>query len=199
MLTFKRGATNMHETNEKLKMSLYAALMAGITAILAQLTIPLPVVPITGQTLAIGLCATILGRKYGTLAVMIYVAMGAIGLPVFSEAKGGFMVLIGPTGGYIVGFIIAAFITGLILEKTSFTLLPAVVANMAGMVITLVFGAVQLKFIASLSWEQALSLGVIPFLLVGVIKAILASVLGVTIRRRLMSAKLLPKEETRAA
>lgn len=189
----------MHATNERLKMSLYAALMAGITAILAQLTIPLPLVPITGQTLAIGLCATILGSRYGTLAVALYVAMGAIGLPVFSEAKGGFSILVGPTGGYIIGFIISAYLMGLLLEKTRFSLAPAVVANIVGMVITLIFGAVQLKFAAGLTWDQALSGGVYPFLVVGVIKAVLASILGITIRKRLLAAKLLPVHETKAA
>jgi biotin transport system substrate-specific component len=189
----------MHATNEGLKMSLYAALMAGITAILAQLTIPLPLVPITGQTLAIGLCATILGRRYGTLAVGLYVAMGAVGLPVFSEAKGGLSVLAGPTGGYILGFIISAYIMGLILEKTTFSLFPAVAANIIGMVITLMFGAVQLKYAAGITWEQALSGGVYPFIVVGVIKAVLASILGITIRKRLLAAKLLPTGDTKAA
>lgn len=189
----------MHATNEKLKMSLYAALMAGITAILAQMTIPLPLVPITGQTLAIGLCATILGSRYGTLAVALYVAMGAVGLPVFSEAKGGFSVLVGPTGGYIFGFIITAYITGLILEKSSFTLVPAVIANIIGMIITLTLGAVQLKFAADLTWNQALSGGVYPFILVGIIKAFLASALGITIRKRLIAAKLLPRKESKVA
>ncbi|KZE64646.1 BioY family transporter [Fictibacillus phosphorivorans] len=189
----------MHATNERLKMSLYAALMAGITAILAQLTIPLPLVPITGQTLAIGLCATILGKRYGTMAVALYIAMGAVGLPVFSEAKGGFSVLVGPTGGYIIGFIISAYIMGLILEKTRFTLTPAVIANIIGMVITLVVGAVQLKFAAGLTWDQALSGGVYPFIIVGVIKAVLASVLGITIRRRLLAAKLLSQHDVKAA
>ncbi|WP_246625061.1 biotin transporter BioY [Fictibacillus nanhaiensis] len=180
-------------------MSLYAALMAGITAILAQMTIPLPLVPITGQTLAIGLCATILGSRYGTLAVALYVAMGAVGLPVFSEAKGGFSVLVGPTGGYIFGFILTAYITGLILEKTRFTLVPAIIANIIGMILTLTLGAVQLKFAAGLTWEQTLAAGVTPFILVGVIKAFLASVLGITIRKRLLAARLLPKNESKAA
>lgn len=177
--------------NDRLKWFILSAIFAALTAVFSQITIPLPLIPITGQTLAVGLTATILGSRYGTLAMLIYLLLGAIGVPVFSGASGGLHVIIGKTGGYIIGFIFTAFITGLILEKTRFTFANALVANIVGMIVTLAVGAVQLKYVTQIPWDKALEFGVYPFLVVGIIKAVLASVIGVKVRERLISTKLL--------
>lgn len=181
----------MTESSTKLRMMIISALFAAIIGVLAQITVPLPLVPITGQTLAIGLAATILGAKYGTLSVLIYLCMGAIGLPVFAQMSGGLGILFGPTGGFLVGFIPTAFIIGYFLEKTSFTVKNAIIANIIGMLIALTFGTVWLKVIANLSWTAALTAGFLPFLIVGVLKAILASWAGIVVRNRLESTNLL--------
>ncbi|WP_251551450.1 biotin transporter BioY [Neobacillus muris] len=181
----------MLQSHNRLKMWIFSALFAAIIGILAQVTIPLPLVPITGQTLAVGLAATILGSRYGTLSVILYALMGAIGVPVYSGMSGGFGVIVGPTGGFIIGFIPAAFLTGLILEKTSYTVINGMIANTAGMLITLVFGTVWLKIVASITWGAALTSGFYPFLIVGLIKAFLASWIGIAVYKRLVSAKLL--------
>ena len=167
------------------------SLCAAIIAVLAQIIIPIPLIPITGQTLAIGLVVTILGLKHGTYAVLLYILLGAIGLPVFQSFTGGLGILFGPTGGYIIGFIPTALVIGFYLEKTRLTFTHALVANILGMLVTLVFGAVWLKYVAELSWTGALLSGVIPFLIVGVIKAILAAWVGVIIRQRLKQANIL--------
>jgi biotin transport system substrate-specific component len=185
--------------NEKLRWLILCSMFAAITAVLAQVEIPLPIVPISGQTLAVGLAATILGSRYGALSMMCYVALGAVGLPVFAEMKAGFSVLVGPTGGYIFGFILAAFITGYILEKTTFTLTMAMIANTVGMMVTLLAGTIQLKLVLDFTWPQALAAGVYPFIVVGLIKAFLASWIGVTVRKRLVQANLLqPKRDIAA-
>ncbi|MFO1443779.1 biotin transporter BioY [Bacillus sp. Bva_UNVM-123] len=175
----------------KLRSLITTALFAAIISVMAQLIIPLPLVPITGQTLAIGLASTILGSRYGTISILLYIAIGATGVPVFAELSGGISKLIGPTGGYIVGFIPAAFIIGYYMEKTSFTFVNAMIANTLGMIITLVFGTVWLKIAAELSWTAAIASGMTPFIIVGLIKAALASWVGIIIRRRLLSARLL--------
>lgn len=180
-------------TNEQLKLRrmILAALFAAITGILAQMTIPLPFVPITGQTLAIGLAATILGARYGTLSILLYLALGAVGVPVFAEMKSGVSVLFGPTGGYLVGFIPTAFIIGWYLEKTSFTFKQALIANTIGMIVTLTIGTSWLKVSAELPWTGALKGGFYPFIPVGLIKAALAASIGIGVRKRLVSANLL--------
>ena len=167
------------------------SLCAAIIAVLAQLIIPIPLIPITGQTLAIGLVVTILGLKHGTYAVLLYILLGAIGLPVFQSFTGGLGILFGPTGGYIIGFIPTAIVIGFYLKKTRLTFTHALVANILGMLVTLAFGAVWLKYLAELSWTGALFSGVIPFLIVGVIKAILAAWVGVIVRQRLEQANIL--------
>ncbi|WP_243298272.1 biotin transporter BioY [Bacillus litorisediminis] len=182
------------ERNNKLRMLLYCALFAAITGILAQITIPLPLIPITGQTLAVGLTATILGSRYGAIAMIVYAAIGAVGVPVFTQASAGFHVLVGPTGGFIIGFIVTAYVTGLILEKTKFTISMAMIANLAGMIITLALGGIQYKFVADVSWTAAMSVAVTPFILGGIVKAYLASLVGIKVRERLVQARLLEGE-----
>lgn len=180
-----------------MKSNLYGYVLcafgAAIIAVLAQVTIPIPLVPITGQTLAIGLIVTILGTKYGTISVLLYVLLGAVGLPVFANFSGGLSVLVGPTGGYIIGFIIQAYIMGIYLDKFGYTYWQAIVSNLIGMVITLAFGTAWLKFAANLTWTGAFLAGVAPFIIVGVIKAIIAAWVGILVRNRLLHAKLLEK------
>ncbi|AIF44348.1 biotin transporter BioY [Virgibacillus sp. SK37] len=181
----------MSDSSLKLRMMIVTALFAAIIGVLAQLTIPLPLVPITGQTLAIGLAATILGSRYGTLSILLYLALGAIGVPVFAQMSAGLGVLFGPTGGYLFSFIPTALFIGFYLEKTSFNITNAIIANIIGMFISLLLGTVWLKFIAELSWGAAFASGVAPFLIVGVIKAVLAAWIGIMVRQRLASANLL--------
>lgn len=170
-----------------------AALGAAIIAVLAQVTIPLPFspVPITGQTFAIGLIVTILGMRLGSLSVLVYILLGAVGAPVFSGMSGGFGVLVGPTGGYIVGFLPTAIIMGYYMDKLGYTYVNAIIANLIGMVVTLAFGTIWLKIAAGLSWQAAMAGGVYPFIPLGIAKAVAAAWIGVLVRNRLKSARLL--------
>lgn len=180
-------------TKEQLRLRslLTTALFAAIIGIMAQLVIPLPLVPITGQTLAIGLAAVILGSKYGTFAVFLYLALGSAGVPVFAEFSAGFSVIVGPTGGYLISYIAAVWIMGKYLEKTNFTFAHALTANIIGMFITLIIGTAWLKWIADLSWTAAFLSGFAPFIIGGIIKALMAAWIGLIIRQRLISARLL--------
>jgi biotin transport system substrate-specific component len=181
----------MTKEQQKLRVMIITALFAAIIGIMAQVTIPLPLVPITGQTLAIGLAATILGARYGTLSVLVYLAIGAAGVPVFAEFKAGISILVGPTGGYLVGFIPSAFLIGWYLEKTSYTFFHGLFSNVLGMIVTLTIGTAWLKVAADISWAGAFTGGFAPFIVVGVLKAALAAWIGIAVRTRLISAKLL--------
>ena len=105
-------------------------LFAALTAVCSYISIPLGFtpVPVNLATLAVFLAGGLLGKKYGTIALAVYALLGAVGIPVFSEFRGGLSVLAGPTGGYIIGYILAAFLVGLIMEL----LLPAVTQKQAG-------------------------------------------------------------------
>lgn len=178
----------------KLQKMTVIALFAAIIGILAQIAIPLPIgVPITGQTFAIGLTATILGSRYGTYATMLYIAIGAVGIPVYAHLTAGFGIIVGPTGGFLIGFIPTVYIIGLYLEKTSFSVIQATIANIIGMLITLLCGSVWLKISAELSWTAAFVSGFVPFIVVGLIKAFLAASAGILIRNRLLQANVLQR------
>lgn len=93
-------------------------LFAALMTICSYISIPLGFtpVPVNLATLGVFLTGGLLGRKYGTISMVVYVLIGAIGIPVFSEFRGGLSVLAGPTGGYIIGYIAAAFLVGLIID-----------------------------------------------------------------------------------
>ena len=187
----------MNAQSTKLRDLIHCGIFAAITAVLAQIEIPLPLVPISGQTLAVGLAATILGSRKGALAMLCYVLLGTVGLPVFAGATGGIPILFGPTGGYIFAFIFTAFITGYYLEKTSFTLVQAMIANTIAMVIALFIGTVWLKYALDLSWPAAMVAGVTPFIIPGLIKAFLASWIGINVRKRLLTANIIQDHSTK--
>jgi biotin transporter BioY len=95
---------------------IYASMFGALTAIGALISIPLQPVPVTLQTLFLYLAGSLLGGRVGALSQIIYVILGVIGLPVFSGGKAGLGVFLGPTGGYLLGFIAGAFVTGKIVE-----------------------------------------------------------------------------------
>ena len=127
----------------------YASMFGSLTAVGAYIMIPLPPVPITMQTLFVSLAGALLGGYLGALSQVVYILLGVIGLPVFAGGKAGFGVLIGPTGGYLIGFIVGAFIIGKLTslhrDPGLFWLMGAMVAGI-GIVYTL--GIIQLMLVA---------------------------------------------------
>src|SRR5690625_1778927 len=121
-----------------------ASLFAAVTAVGAWIAIPMPFgVPFTLQVLVSLLSGIVLGRRAGALSQLIYVMMGAAGLPVFANRVGGFQELVGPTGGYLLGFIIAAWVVGRLTERhEKITLLRGGSAMLAGMIAIYVPGAI---------------------------------------------------------
>ena len=161
-------------------------IMAAVTAIMAQIAIPMPLgVPMTMQTFAVTLTGVLLGSKKGGLSVLVYVLLGAIGVPVFAGFTGGFQNLIGPTGGFIITFPIMAYVIGLGVEmrkkKGMFTLMLVL-----GTALNYVGGVAMFCIITGSSVMAALSACVIPFIQTAIIKAVLAAVLGLQVRKRLI-------------
>lgn len=117
-----------------------------LIALSAQVAFGWPV-PVTGQTFAILLTASILGSKSATLAVLAYICKGLAGLPVFAQFKAGMPALLGPTGGYIIGFLAAAFIVGLLVERIrDRKFIKILFAMIAGLVVIYTFGILWLCF-----------------------------------------------------
>ena len=168
--------------NAKTKNIIYCAMFATITAILAQISIPLPGgVPLTLQTFAVSLAGIILGSKRGFISILVYVLMGCFGIPVFAGFTGGVGIVAGVTGGFIISFPIMAFIIGLVCERTDnkiFIFLGMVL----GSIVNYAIGAVQFAIVANSTLYNAFLVSVLPFILVGLIKALLATIIGSTIK-----------------
>ena len=156
---------------------------ALLTAVAAQIPIPLGFtpVPLTGQTFAVLLAGGVLGSRRGGLSMLLYVALGAIGLPFYADGAGGWSVATGATAGYLVGFIVAAIVVGLMAEHgQDRKLSTSIPAFLAGTMIIYTFGAgwlaydLGLPLTADAGAPSAISLGVAPFLVGDVFKALLA-------------------------
>ena len=148
---------------------------AGLTAVAAQLVVPLFPVPITGQTAAVLIVGATLGATRGALSMVLYAALGLF-LPVYSEGFHGLAVLLGQTGGYIVGFVFAAALTGYLAQRQwAHRFLGGVAAFLAGTVVTFAFGLPWLAFSLGLDLEQTLQSGLYPFLVGGLVKAVFAA------------------------
>ena len=162
--------------SQRVKKLVYAALFAALTAVSAWVTIPLPYVPITLQTFFVILSGGALGAYFGALSMVVYLLLGFIGLPVFSRGQSGLGVLAGPTGGYLVGFVLCAIVTGLIVKmRKNPGLLWYALAMAIGTLVIYACGWAQLSLILRMPADTALLVGVLPFIPGDVIKIIAAA------------------------
>lgn len=173
------------------------ALMAAVMCILGPLSVSIGPIPFSLTNLVIFFSVYLLGAKLGALSVLIYLALGAVGLPVFSGYSGSLAKLAGPTGGYLVGFVPMAFLIGLFVEladrQQNKALRP--VLELAGLLlgeaVLYLVGTVWFVVLMQCDVWYALSACVLPFLLADGIKIALALVFGGLLRRRLVQAKVL--------
>jgi len=156
-----------------------AVLFALFTALMAQLVIPLPFtpVPITGQTFAVLLTGALLGSRLGAASMILYVILGAVGLPFYAGGAHGMQVVFGATGGYLLGFIVADFVVGRLAElRWDRSLQRSLPAMAAGQAVIYVLGLIGLGL--ALHWPaNLLQLGLIPFLIGDAIKLVAAALL----------------------
>ena len=187
------------------------ALMAAVICVVGPFTLPIGPVPITLAPLAILLSVYILGTKKGTIALLIYLLIGAVGVPVFSGFTGGVGKLAGPTGGYLIGYIFFALIAGWFIHRfydkvvIQFLGMVAgwfihrfydkVVIQFLGMVLALAvlyaFGTAWLAYSAGMTFGAALAVGVLPFIVFDLIKIVIAIVLGRAVRNRLLRSGII--------
>jgi len=165
------------------------ALFAALTAAGTFIAVPVPgsAVPVGLQNLFALLSGLVLGPLLGTAAVLCYLALGAIGLPVFAGAKGGIAHFFGPTGGYLLGYALCALVAGLIAgrpragRKSPVWLLAA--AAILGFAAIYLPGVLRLKVVLKADWAKALALGLLPFLVGDAAKAAVAVAVAGRLRR----------------
>lgn len=173
---------------------------AAFVGLAAQISFPLPFtpVPVTGQTFAVLLVGASLGSIRGLLSMVLYMLMGMAGVPWFSDGASGFG---GPTFGYIIGFIVAAWLVGFLAERNwTRTVLDTALAMILGSVVIYAIGVTWLKFsLPGLTWAGAVEAGMSPFLFLDLVKVILAAGLFPLVWKLLTRAGLAPREATEDA
>lgn len=151
---------------------------ASVIALSAQLSLNIGPVPVTGQTFGVLIVAALLGWKRGGAAILAYLAQGASGLPVFAGGLGGAAVFAGPTGGYLAGFLPAAVLVGWLAQRgwdRRFAL--TVAAMILGNLVIYAFGVPYLRAVLAVSWSDAFTFGLTPFLAGDLVKVLLAAFL----------------------
>jgi len=176
--------------NQKTTNLTLIGLMTAVTCILGPLSIVIPIspVPISFTNLAIYLTVILLGCKKGTISYLVYLFIGFVGVPVFSNFTGGPGKLLGPTGGYLIGFIFMALIAGYFVDKFPGKLHMYAVGMVLGTLVTYAMGTAWLAYQANLSFQAALFAGVIPYIPGDLVKIVLATAVGSTVKKRVLKA-----------
>lgn len=170
----------------------FIGIMAAIICIFGPITIPLPFspIPISFTNLAIYLTIFSIGLKKGTISYLIYLLLGMVGLPVFSQGGAGIGKVLGPTGGYLIGFIFMAIIFGIFLENFQGKLYMYIIGMILGMVVAYGFGTAWLSYQSHMSFSAALTVAVLPFLPGDLIKIIIGAICGPILRKRLITERI---------
>jgi biotin transport system substrate-specific component len=165
-----------------LRRMVYASLLAALTAAGGYIQLPIGPVPIVLQNLFVLVAGLILGPRWGLTSMGIYLLLGLVGFPVFAGGKGGLAHLMGPTGGYLLGFLLAAWISGWIADRPRGRLFQDVLAVALGSLAIYAVGVPWLSWVAGLTWGKALWVGMVPFLAGDALKASAAVVIARAVR-----------------
>lgn len=161
------------------------ALFAAITAVLSQLVIPIGPVPISMSTLAVLLAGGLLGARDGTISQLIYLLIGAVGVPVFSGFSGGLGKLASPTGGYIIGYIFMALVIGLLIPHCGNKLRYIIPTFALGLLVCYAFGTVWYIALTHTGIGAAMMACVVPFLPGDAVKIVLSALLTTKLYRHI--------------
>lgn len=175
----------------KLNDVIYSGLFAALIAVLGLVSIPLPIspVPISGQSLAIMLAGSILTVRQAAFSVLTFLLVGAVGVPVFAGGTGGVGIIVGPRGGYLIGFLVGAVIISLLKGSRNHVWRLALANITGGIVVVYILGMLWLSFITGMGLQKAMMVGVLPFIPGDLCKAVIASLMGVAVNRQLRKVR----------
>lgn len=156
-------------------------IFAAVTGIAAGISVPLPFtpVPVSLATFGVLLAGSILGAKYGSISMVVYVLLGACGVPIFSEYTGGIGKLIGPTGGYIIGYIFMAMVVGLLIQRygNGSSLPINILAMVLGTLVCYTLGTAWFIYVTHTNFIAALTMCIFPFLIGDAVKVVVSALL----------------------
>jgi len=176
----------MYNSND-LTGFIYSALFAALIAVLGLISIPLPIspVPITGQSLAIMLAGGILTARQAGFSVLTFLLLGAVGVPVFAGLSGGIGILIGPRGGYLIGYLVGAIVIAAVKGKANNSWRLALANIGGGIIVVYIFGVSWLSFVTGIGLEKAVMVGALPYIPGDLFKVFIATIVGVAVNKRL--------------
>ena len=172
----------------KTKTMALIGVMAAVTCILGPLSVPIGQIPISLTNLVIYFTVFVLGIWAGTGSYGIYLLLGAVGLPVFSGFAGGLGKLLGPTGGYLIGFIFMALIGGAVIELSHRNIFLTMLGWVVGTAVAYAFGTVWFVYLMKCSVTYALTVCVFPFIIADIAKIVIGTILGREVRKGLIKA-----------
>ena len=175
------------KTTQRLTLS---ALLCALCAVLSQIQIPLPPVPLSLSLLGVHLCGVLLGSRWGAAAVGCYVALGAVGVPVYAGFAGGVSVLLGPTGGFLIGYIFCAWTSGTLIQRFGSSRLSLILSMASGTLICYALGTAWFSFVSGTNLAGSLSACVLPFIPGDVLKILLAASLCLRMQKPLRTMGL---------
>lgn len=183
------------ENNKKFSIQQMALMgvMTAVICVLAPFSIPIPFSPVPISLTNLAICITIyaLGMWKGTVCYLLYLLIGLVGLPVFSGFSSGPAKLVGPTGGYLIGFIFLTLISGFFIDRFMNKMWLCFIGMILGVATCYLFGTVWLAYMAHMSFNAALWAGVIPFIPGDLVKTIIAMILGPQLHKALVRAHVI--------
>ena len=182
------------EKKSKIYLITTYAIMTALMCIFGPVSIPIGPIPVSLTILIICLAVYLTGMKGATISYLVYLLLGAVGLPVFSGYQGGLSKLAGPTGGYLIGFILLALISGLFFDKSGGNLVWTVIGMIIGIAVDYALGTIWFMRQMECDLAYALSVCVIPFIPIDLCKVAVANLLGRLIRKPLLKQGLIPSQ-----
>ena len=173
------------------KRMAFIAIMAAVICVASPFSIPIGPIPISLANLVIWTAVYLLGAVDGTLSTIIFILLGAVGLPVFSGGAGGLAKLTGATGGYIIGYIFMALVAGFTMEAAKRKTIPTFLAFILGDAICYVIGTAWFVHLTGKTLAASMSLCVTPFIPGDLIKIALSIAIGMSVRKALMKASIM--------
>ena len=161
---------------------IYICLLSSLLSILAPIMIPIGNIGITLAIFMISLICLVL-KKYSVICIVIYITLGLIGLPVFQGYSSGLQSILGPTGGFIIGYIFYSLIVGILLEKFNKNFIYILVVNLIGLVVCYIFGMAWFMYTTNVSFLYALTVIIIPYVLLDLIKIILSYLVYIQLKK----------------
>lgn len=183
------------ESKISVKETVFVSIFTALTVIGGYIAIPLGPVPIVLSNFVIILSGLLMGSRKGAAVAFTYLLLGALGLPVFAGGASGLARIAGPTGGYLLGYLPAAFITGFISEHGNRSFFRDLLALTAGVLTIYAAGIPWLKLSLDMLWRDALLAGMLPFIIGDTLKVIAAALIGVKMHTLIEDS--LNKDKTR--